>query len=144
MTMKKKENFALFVGLEERVQLLLWAITGHILLWDTTTKSSGQDKQSDVSSKLHLICYCLALVCWVGNTYILKKEGFFLFMTVMIWDLKKFSRFPYFFFLIATIPFSFDCHLRLTLNYFCCFTNLVQWIRSSISSNHGRLAVTCV
>jgi hypothetical protein len=78
--MKKKENFALFVGLQERVQLLLWAITGHMLLWDTTTKSSGQDKQSDVPSNvvmLHLICYCLALVCWVGNTYILKKEGIF-------------------------------------------------------------------
>jgi len=46
-------------------------ITGDILLWDTTTKSSRQDKLSDVSSTvmLQLVCYCLALVCWVRNTF---------------------------------------------------------------------------
>jgi hypothetical protein len=54
-----------------------------------------------------LFLSCIGLL---GQQYILIKEGIFLFMATMIWDLKKFSGFAYFFLLIITI--SFACHLK--------------------------------
>uniref|UniRef100_A0A0A9CG30 Uncharacterized protein n=1 Tax=Arundo donax TaxID=35708 RepID=A0A0A9CG30_ARUDO len=74
-------------------------ITGDILLWDMTSRSSRQDKQSDVSSnvvKLQLASgsrrLSVIVLHWSAGSA-MDAEGISLYMVVMIWDLKKFSRF---------------------------------------------------